>query len=274
MDQVRRLVEKGDILNYDACVANQQIWGLASANKLPGDDAGLSQTRLGLCTNFFKNGFYRGGISAAIDDRKSVDANEWTPERRKQYIHIRDDIVANFRNNVVVLKTQAAPADLGYSGAAEQVDAAKSKVDTLTAKIAAEVSRLTSYATALQNKNGPELISEVSETEFKLRTLEKENKEYEKLAELRSEQATDVYNKYEGNYHSSMFGYMPLHPSSRSALLTTAIFFGLVALILIGIKAAKFLLQDSGIHTVVAPAVAASTSYLQRGVRARNAPRF
>ena len=242
MDQIRRKVDNGQLLNFDACFGDPQVWAIAAAQKQPGDDAGMTKTRTALCTNFFKNGYWRGGINAAIDDRKSVDANEWTPEKRKQYVQIRDDIKANFTNNINVIKSQSAPAALEYPGAVQQVEAAHGMVDSLSGRLAAETDRLNAYLSVLQSKNGPELLSEVAETEFKLRNLEKENREYEKTAELRSEQAGGLYNQYEGNYHSSSFGYMPIHPASRSALLTVAVFFGFIALILIGIKLAVLIM--------------------------------
>jgi len=279
MDQVRRLVENGTILNYDACVNFPQVWGLAAAQKLPGDDAGLNQTRSGLCSNFYKNAYYRGGISAAIDDRKSVDAKEWTPEKRKEYVRIRDDIKANFKNNVAVLTSQAGPAALGYAGVTQQIDTAKSAVDSLTGRLASETNRLNTYVSALQSVQGDKLVEEVSDTEFKIRNLEKENKDYAKIASLRNEQATGLYNKYEGNYHSSMFGYMPLHTSSRSALLTTAIFLGVIALIMIGIKMTEMILHQGGTSMgsvfTAAPAVVSNTAFRAPRVgRAANLSRY
>ena len=280
MDQVRRLVENGTILNYDACVNFPQIWGLAAGRKLPGDDAGLNQTRSGLCSSFYKNGYYRGGISAAIDDRKTVDANEWTPVKRKEYTRIRDDIQANFKNNVAVLTSQAGPAALGYTGAAQQIDSAKGAVDSLTGRLANETNRLKTFVTALQSVQGDKLVEEVSDTEFKIRNLEKENKDYAKIASLHNEQAIGLHNKYEGNYHSSMFGYMPLHPSSRSALLTTAIFLGVIALIMIGIKMTDLILHQGGASMgsmfTAAPALQASQTALRapRNIRAANLSRY
>ena len=249
MDQVRRMVDGGQLLNYDACVSNPRVWALAAERKKPGDDAGMSQTRGELCSSFYKNPTWRGGISAAIDDRKSVEANDWTPEKRKQYIDIRDDMKANFTNNMAVLKSQAAPAALEFPGAAKQIESARSMVESITGRMASETDRLNAYVGVLQSKQGQELVDEVSQTEFKLRNLEKENETYKKTAELRSEQATDLYKKYEGNYHSSSFGYMPLHPASRSSLLTVAFFFGFIALILLGIKLASNMTTMSSAST-------------------------
>jgi hypothetical protein len=202
-----------------------------------------------------------------------VDAKEWTPAKRQEYVRIRDDIQANFKNNATVLTSQAGPAALGFTGTAEQIDKAKSTIDSLTGRLANETNRLNTYVSALQSVQGDKLVEEVSDTEFKIRNLEKENKDYEKIASLRNEQATDVYNKFEGNYHSSMFGYMPLHPSSRSALLTTAIFMGVIALIMIGIRLTELLTQQGGLSIgsifSAAPAAASNTGFraprLRRG---------
>lgn len=246
MDQVRRMVDGGQLLNYDACVSSPRVWGLAAERKKPGDDAGMSQTRAELCASFYKTPTWRGGISAAIDDRKSVEANDWTPEKRKQYVQIRDDMKANFTNNMAVLKSQAAPAALEFPGAAKQIESARAMVESITGRLASETDQLNAYVSVLQSKQGQELVDEVSQTEFKLRNLEKENATYKKTAELRSEQATGLYNKYEGGTHSSSFGYMPLHPASRSALLTVAFFFGFIALILLGIKLAALVTTTTG----------------------------
>lgn len=286
MDQVRRFVEEGKILNYDACIQYPQIWGIAAQRKLPGDDAAMNQTRKDLCTNFYNNGTWRGGISPAIDDRKSVDANEWTVEKRRQVVRVRNDIKANFANNVKVLRTRAGAAALDFPGAKDEVDNAKRQVETLTGSISTESNRLQSFVAALQAKQSKTLVDEVSNTELKVRNLEKENQVFANLSSLRKEQADSLYNKYEGNYHSSFFGYMPLHESSRSAILTTALFMGLLALILIGLKIApslvgiqvpSFGVPSFGTTTAVAPVgqekYGINTSFLRRG-RGANISRF
>jgi len=264
MDQVRTLVDNGDILNYDACVQYPRIWGLAAANKVPGDDPGLNQSRYKLCTNFYKTGSWRGGISPAIDDRKDTVANDWTPEKRAQYIRVRDDITTTFKNNLNVVAMRSIPAALDYPGAADEVSNAKSAILSLLSRLGAETKRITSYATALQAQQSSELVNEVAETELKLHKLEKENENYKKTADLRKEQTKDVYNKYDSNYHTSVYGYLPyewtrsawygfmpynlfidLSPTSRTGILFMAFFFGFAAIIALCVRVATYFMDPT-----------------------------
>jgi len=253
------MVDNGEILNYDACVQHPRIWGLAAANKVPGDDPGLNQSRYKLCTNFYKTGSWRGGVSAAIDDRKDTVANDWTPERRAQYVRVRDDITTNVNNNLNVVALRSIPAALDYPGAANEVENAKSAVLSLISRLASETARITAYAEALQKQQSTELVSEVAETELKLRKLEQENETYKKTAELREEQTAGVYKKYDSNYHSAVYGYLPhewtqsswytfmpynlfidLTPTSRTGILFAAFFFAFAAIIALGVRLATY----------------------------------
>lgn len=251
------MVDEGHLLNYDACVQHPRVWGIAAANKLAGDDPGLNNTRYGLCTNYYKNGSWRGGISPGIDDRKDVLASEWTPDRRRAFVRVRDDIVANFNNNLNVVRARSVPAVLDYPNAQNEVDTSKNAIDSLIGRVAAENGRIGGIVQALQRQQGQELMDRVSEKEQKIRKLETENNKYRFQAEIAREQADSVYNKYESNQHSGIFGYgmfdysysnwyswMPynpyvnLNPSSRSGLLFLAFFFGFLAIIAIGVKVA------------------------------------
>jgi len=259
MDQVRTMVDNGEILNYDACVQNPRIWGLAAATKVPGDDSGLNQSRYNLCTNFYKTGSWRGGISPAIDDRKDTVANDWTPEKRAQHIRVRDDITTSFNNNLNVVSMRSVPAALDYPGAAKEVENAKSAILSLMSRLSAETARITAYAAALQKQQSSELVSEVAETELRLRKLEKENETYKKTAELREEQTGSVYKKYDSNYHSATYGYLPhewnqsawysfmpyslfidLSPTSRTGILFAGFFFAFAAIIALVVRLATY----------------------------------
>jgi hypothetical protein len=246
MDQIRALIDSGKILNFDACYTDSTIKSITAAMLHKLASQVTDADRANSCRSFFNNAYYRGGISPSVDDRKvAVNAEDWTPERRAQTVATRDDIARNFKTDVGILSSQAGAAALNYPGAPEQVRNAAAELDSLTDRLKRENSRITNYITALQSQQGPEMVNKVEETEFSLRNLEKENKEFKKIADLRAEQAGDLYNKFEGNYHSSLFWYMPLHANSRSALVTTSYFFGFVALILIGIKIASLLMEYS-----------------------------
>ena len=255
MDQVRTMVDNGDVLNYDACVQHPRVWGLAAADRVPGDDPGLNQTRYKLCTNFFKTGSWRGGIAASVDDRKDTVANDWTPERRAQFVRVRDDIVGSVNNFINVVKQRSIPAALEYPGAANEVQVAKATIDTLLTRLASERRRITGYTDSLQKQQNVQLVEEVAETELKVRKIEQENEQFRKAAELREGQVSDVYKKYDSNYHTSVFGYAPhewshsswygfmpyslyinLSPTSRTGILFMAFFFAFAAIIAVAVR--------------------------------------
>ena len=255
MDQVRTMVDNVDILNYDACVQNPRVWGLAAADRVPGDDGGLNQTRYKLCTNFFKTGSWRGGISPSVDDRKDTVANDWTPERRAQFVRVRDDIVASVNNFINVVKQRSIPAALEYPGAANEVNVAKGSVDTLISRLASERKRITGYTDLLQKQQNVQMVEDVAETELKVRKLEQENEQFRKTAELREDQVSNVYKKYDSNFHTSIFGYSPhewshsmwygfmpyslyidLSPTSRTGILFMAFFFAFAAIIAVAVR--------------------------------------
>ena len=257
MDQIRRMVDDGTLLNYDACVQNPRVWGFAAADRVPGDDPGLNKTRFNLCTNFYKTGSWRGGISPGIDDRKDALAAEWTPERRRQFVTIRDDLAGNFNNAMNVVRSRTGAAALDYPGAAKEVETAKGNITSYTSRLASEGQRVDAYVKAMQKSQNVDLINRVSEKEQVIRKLEKENNKYKFHAEAAKEQANSLYNKYEGNQHSMIFGYAPweiywsywytwvpynpyvnLNPTTRSGLLFLAFFFGFLAIIVVGVKTA------------------------------------
>jgi len=231
MDAVRQMVDSGQILNYDACVSHGRIWGLAANMRQPGDDNGLNSTRYMLCNSFYKNGYWRGGISAQVDDRKDVTAEQWTPNRRKAYISIRDGLVTSFNNAINTIQTRSVPAALEYPGAPADVNSAKGSTVDLRERLAAQTGQLLGFLGALKRLQDTTIVKEVAETELKVSKLEKQTKQYKEIADLRKEQTTGLYNKYESNFHSTFFGYAPLHPASRPALLFTSFFIGFIAII-------------------------------------------
>ena len=231
MDAVRQIVDSGQALNYDACVSNSRVWGIASNMRRPGDDNALNNTRYMLCNSFYKNGYWRGGISPQVDDRKDVSAEEWSPSRRRAFISIRDEMVTNYNNAINTIQNRSIPAALDYPGAAGDVNNAKNLTTDLKNRLSAQTGQLNAYLSALKRLQDTTIVQEVNATELKVRNLEKQTQKFREIADLRKEQSTDLYNKYESNFHSTFFGYEPLHPASRPALLFTAFFLGFLAII-------------------------------------------
>ena len=231
MDAVRQIVDSGQALNYDACVSNSRVWGIASNMRRPGDDNALNNTRYMLCNSFYKNGYWRGGISPQVDDRKDVSAEEWSPSRRRAFLSVRDEMVTNYNNAINTIQNRSIPAALDYPGAAGDVNNAKNLTTDLKNRLSAQTGQLNAYLSALKRLQDTTIVQEVNATELKVRNLEKQTQKFREIADLRKEQSTDLYNKYESNFHSTFFGYEPLHPASRPALLFTAFFLGFLAII-------------------------------------------
>lgn len=179
----------------------------------------------------------------------------WTPELKQQYDAIRKQLVNNYLNNLAVIRARSTPAALDYPGAVNEVDNSKQIVDNVTRRLAEESDKLAEYLKIINSTQGTDLANEISETEYKLRKLESENKKYEAEAELRKGQASAVYNKYERNYHSQNYMYAPwevtsskwfsysptssyinFNPAARSGILFIAFFFGFCSILVIGAK--------------------------------------
>lgn len=189
----------------------------------------------------------------------------WTPELTRQFQNIREQLVANFNNNMNVVKARSVPAALDYPNASNEVSNSKGTIQNITQRIAQESETLNAYLKSITEEQGTELATDISETELKLRKLEKENKMYERDAEVKKEQVDSVYNKYEGNYHSQNFSYAPweidsskwfsyspissyvnLNPSARSGLLFTAFFLGFAAILILGSRVVLTYYASSG----------------------------
>ena len=69
---VANLVVNGTIKNYDQCVTNTIVGGLARSNKLAWDydTTHLNTTRTEMCTSYYKEGYWHGGTMGDRDDRK------------------------------------------------------------------------------------------------------------------------------------------------------------------------------------------------------------
>lgn len=250
MDQIRKLVEKGTLLNFDACVESQQVKSL-----FPGNDATADRGRKNLCSPFYKTGSWRGGISPGVDDRKDASNANWTPEKTEQFTAILNEITANVNNAITTLNSRTSAAALDYPGAAKEIDTAKQTITASLARLATEGDQITGFVKAMQESQNEDLIHRVREKEMDIRKMERENKKYEFQEEASNERVKEVLNKYEGNQHDMLFSYAPwevsksswyswspynsyvnLNPMSRSGLLFLAFFFGFLAVLAIGVK--------------------------------------
>jgi hypothetical protein len=253
MEKIRKLVDDGVILNFDACTMSTDVHKLFPGYK--------ENEIAAVCAPFYKTGHWRGGISPAIDDRKET-ALGWTSERTKQYKAIRDDITKNFNNAVSVITNRTSAAALDYPGAAKEIDAAKQTLASSLSRMAMEGNQISTELTALQKAQNGVLADRAREKEAAIRKMEQENLDYKFRNEASEERVKDLYNRYEGNQTNMLYSYAPwevsqsswyswpsnnqyinLNPMSRSGLLFLAFFFGFVAIIAIGVKV--FMLYSS-----------------------------
>lgn len=184
----------------------------------------------------------------------------WTMDNYKAYTERRDTLKDNYTNNLNIVKQRTIPAALDYPGAAQEVENAKSNIQSTIHSISAESETLTAFLKQLQNQMGPEMVRKITQDEKKLKKIIDENNIMEKAAALRKEQANNQETKYDSNLHSSIFSYMPweietskwfifsptnpyidLNPGARSILLFIACIFGISSLIVLGVFVIDFI---------------------------------
>jgi hypothetical protein len=193
----------------------------------------------------------------------------WNPQLQQQYINIRNDIVNNYDSNMSVINTRWVAAALDYNGAKGEIENSKNNIESLTHRLASESDKLNDYLRRVnEENNGPKIIQAVAEKELVLRKLEAVNTKVKNTKKLRSEQAKSLYNKYEGNYHDTVYPYAPwevessrwfswsplasymnINPAARSGLLFLGFFFGFVAIIALGAKASSLYFNPNGVKT-------------------------
>ena len=202
----------------------------------------------------------------------------WTPGLMEQYENIRADLLSNYNNAYNVLNTRWVAAALDYNNAKNEINTAKNTIEQITIRLASETDKLKEYLSRLNEINGPKILNEISEKEFKLRKLEKENNKIKEKANFRNEQSTSLYNKYEGNQHEMNYPSMPweiqystwyswspystylnLNPAARSGILFLGFFFGFIAIIALGAKAAFLYYSTTPTIFVSRPTLVAST---------------
>lgn len=262
-DQIRRLVEQGEIKNYDVCFQHNFIVKLASQNPVANDDLNQSLSKDRLCRLYYNNAFWRGGINGSIDDRiKSPSHAGWTPDvanTSKQAVGVYTN---EFNNNVNRVRQGIVSVHVyGSSNDVANVTNIKNDTERVISSMKAQNNMLERMITALKKENSDEMLQEVADRETKIRVMENENNQYRSGNEMRREQTKDLYQRYDSNFNSSAFGYYfgynPLNPSSQSTLLFTSFFMGLIGLVTLGIQVAPILL-GTGSAPATAPRAAAS----------------
>lgn len=131
------------------------------------------------------------------------------------------------------IESKAGAVALGMQDAQSHVGQMKSTIESGISLIQSRVKELTSMYYSMTSESS-ELAAQVKKLETQVNATRKEVKEAETLANLRKEQADELRRKSEGNYHSSWMGlWRPLSDQSRVGLLIAAIFFGLIAVLLL-----------------------------------------
>jgi len=247
-DQVRRLVEEGQILNYDACFQNQTIAGLAKQHPVDNDDLNQSFSKDRLCRLYYNNAFWRGGINGNIDDRlKSPSHAGWNPQMANNSQQTIARFKSEYDNNVNRVRQAIVSMNVfGNNNDVANVSNTKNEIERIIGQVKGQNSMLDSMLILLKKENSDEMLQDVAVKEGRLRMMDLENDKYKHGNELRREQTKDLYNRYESNFNSSAFGYYfgynPINPTSQSSLLFTSFFMGFIGLITLGIQVAPILL--------------------------------
>ena len=105
VDQIRRQVDSGKLLNYDACFQDSLTNSLALKHPVPNDDLNMGTAKDKLCRTFFNTPFWRGGINSSIDDRmKNQLTDSWDTKTSTKYKGSIDKVQNDFQNNSDNLK--------------------------------------------------------------------------------------------------------------------------------------------------------------------------
>lgn len=240
-DQIKSKVDKGQLLNYDACFLDSAVEKLASEKPVNNDDLNKSLARDRICRIYYNNPFWRGGINTSIDDRLlNLSKSGWNSTAAETSQNKRSSLNTEFSSLVDRIR-QAIVSQHVYGSANDitNVSTTKSDIERNIQKFRDENKRLENILKELKAENSEELLQQVADKEDKLRKLKTQNATYKEGNELRREQSKDLYNRYNSNYHSSAFGYFgynPLNASTQSGLLFTSYFMGFIGLIILGIQ--------------------------------------
>lgn len=246
-DQIKSKVDKGQLLNYDACFLDSAVAQIAAQKPVNNDDLNSSLAKDRLCRIYYNNAFWRGGISTSIEDRiPNLSKSGWNTTSAETSQNTRSTLNGEF-SSLVERVRQAIVSQHVYGSANDisNVTNTKSDIERNIQKFRDENARLQNILNELKNENSEELLQQVADREEKIRKLNTQNAEYKQGNELRREQSKDLYNRYNSNYHSSAFGYFgynPLNAATQSGLLFTSYFMGFIGLIVLGIQVGPLLL--------------------------------
>jgi len=240
-DQIKRLVDQGQLQNYDTCFQSALVASLASQNTLPNDDLNLSLTKDKLCRIYYKSAFWRGGINSNIDDRlDNKMSGVWDPKAEQKSKSAIDCIKAEYDSATARARQSIVSFHMyGNTNDANTANTAKASIETAISKVAKERKKLESVLDTLKKENSNEMLQQVADSESRIRQMTLENDEFRKGNELRREQAKDLNTRFDPNFHSSAlgyFGYKPMKQESQSAIIFISFFMGFIGLIVLGIK--------------------------------------
>jgi hypothetical protein len=252
--QIKKLVDQGQILNYDACFLDSAVTKLAKEQPVDNDDLNMSMSKDRLCRMYFNNSFWRGGINSSIDDRiRTASKSGWDTTAQKTSRNIVEVSQTDFNNNLNRLTQSIVSMHMyGNTNDANNVADSKARIESNLNKIHAESAKLDTALEVLNRENSDEMLQQVADTEGKMRQIEMENNKFRLGNELRREQAKDLYTRFDSNFHSSAFGYFgynPMHPSSQPALVFTSFFMGFIGLVIVGIQVVPLALKYIGSST-------------------------
>lgn len=126
----------------------------------------------------------------------------------------------------------------GVPGAQQNNDARKNRAQQSYNEMNQYNDMIKNIVKAIEKEHAT-ISNSVKAMKARVYKIKQELNEKTDLAKLRKEQASDVSNKAESGFHSSMLGlWKPLHPQSRSVLYTVSVVFSLI-----GIAAVLFLVM-------------------------------
>jgi hypothetical protein len=158
----------------------------------------------------------------------------WNPSSEAQYKNEVSRVTSEFQTHANTLRNRAPAVILGIQDAQAAVASAKSGIENGVTLLQTRSNELKSTLQSMLQANS-QAASQIQMLETQVNTTKKEVTEAEKLSAIRKEQAAELQKKGIGNYHSSWLGlWRPLSDQSRFGLLLASIFFGIIAVLLIG----------------------------------------
>ena len=248
-DQIQKMVDSGELLNYDSCFQNETIANLASKQPVLNDDVNMSQSKDRLCRIYYNNSFWRGGINNTIDDRVTNNVvNIWNKQIADKSKSVINIINENFSNQL----NQARQFIIAYNLYGQERDFSKiqdikNDVESSILSIVNERKKIETLLNTLKKENSDSLLQEVKDNEEKIRNLKNDNDKHRLTNELRREQTKDLYERYNSNFHSSPFGYAPISSSNQSPIMFTSILMGIIGLVSAGLQISQFINNPSTI---------------------------